>query len=113
MNSEANVNSINDALISVTDDIKYWVRLHRILFEVDLKIFNKCAQKVLFLSRSSANTNVVHVACASALNYLMQNLEPHSTRSIQKLLFTYPNDIASWAIFIAAFLPRFVIFSVI
>ncbi|CAL7935169.1 unnamed protein product [Xylocopa violacea] len=83
-------------------DVKYWIRLVRILFETDIKMFNTCAQKVLFLNRNIAIENVAHVACGLSLTSSM----PSSIRSVQKLLFAYPANIESWATFIATLLPR-------
>ena len=89
-------------------NVKYWTQLLRILLETDLQLFSRCAQKVLFLNRNIITENHAHVACALSFSCFMQNTGPTSIRSMQKLLFTYPANIESWAMFIAAFLSRFV-----
>lgn len=89
-------------------DVRYWKELLRILLETDLESFSRCAQKTLFLSRNTAAENVTHIACASFYSYCIQNSLPNSKRLLQKLLFTYPGNVESWATFIAACLSRFV-----
>ncbi|CAL7935450.1 unnamed protein product [Xylocopa violacea] len=93
---------LSKAIFMHPGDVKYWIRLVRILFETDIKMFNTCAQKVLFLNRNIAIENVAHVACGLSLTSSM----PSSIRSVQKLLFAYPANIESWATFIATLLPR-------
>ncbi|XP_017884078.1 tetratricopeptide repeat protein 37 [Ceratina calcarata] len=98
---------LSKAIFMYPGDVKYWIRLLRILLETDMEMFNKCARKTLFLSRSVASENVAHVACALSLSNFMQNYSYTTcVRSVQKLLFTYPGDIESWITFIAAFLSR-------
>ena len=87
-------------------NVKYWTILLRILLETDLQLFSRCAQKVLFLNRNIITENHAHVACALSFSCFMQNMGPASIRSLQKLLFTYPASIESWAMFIAGFLSR-------
>ncbi|XP_076666461.1 superkiller complex protein 3 isoform X1 [Andrena cerasifolii] len=105
-NTKSAVAILSKATFRHPGDVRYWVQLLKVLLQTDLQTFNKCAQKTLFLSRNIAGTNVIHVACASSLSYFAQNLDTNSSRSIQKLLFTYPSHVESWATFIAAFLPR-------
>ncbi|XP_076247155.1 superkiller complex protein 3 [Calliopsis andreniformis] len=106
-NIENAVATVSKTIFKYPGDIRCWVQLLRILFEVDLEVFNKCAQKVLFLSRNISNINNVHVTCTSYLNYFVQSTERNYTRAIQKLLFTYPSNVESWVIFVTTFLPRY------
>lgn len=71
-------------------------------------MFSKCAQKVLFLNKYITSENHAHVACALSYSYFMQNLVSANIIAMQKLVFTYPGNIESWAMFIAVFLSRFV-----
>ncbi|XP_033324509.2 superkiller complex protein 3 [Megalopta genalis] len=100
------VAKLSKAVINYPDDVKYWMQLLRILLEIDVQSFSRCAQKTLFLNRNIVNTNAVHVACASSFNYFAQTSVSDSIRSVQKLLFTYPDCVESWATFIVACLPR-------
>ncbi|XP_076474936.1 tetratricopeptide repeat protein 37 isoform X2 [Bombus vancouverensis nearcticus] len=85
-------------------NVKYWTILLRILLDTDLQLFSRCAQKVLFLNRNIITENHAHVACALSYSCFMLNMGPASIRSMQKLLFTYPASIESWAMFITGFL---------
>lgn len=95
-------------LFLLLGNVKYWTQLLRILLETDLQLFSRCAQKVLFLNRNIITENHAHVACALSFSCFIQNTGSTSIRSMQKLLFTYPGNIESWAMFTAAFLSRFV-----
>nr|XP_031849957.1 tetratricopeptide repeat protein 37 [Nomia melanderi] len=105
-NVKGAVTTLSKAIFKYPDDIRYWIRLLRLLLEIDTQSFNGCAQKALFLSKNVVNTNVVHLACASSFNYFAQTSLSDSIRSIQKVLFAYPDCIESWATFIVACLPR-------
>ncbi|XP_076296367.1 superkiller complex protein 3 [Lasioglossum baleicum] len=103
------VSTLSKAIFNYPDDVRYWIQLLRILLETDVHSFSRCAQKALFLNRNIVNTNAVHVACASSFNYFEESSvsDPRcSVRSAQKLLFTYPDSVESWATFIVACLPR-------
>ncbi|XP_076648879.1 superkiller complex protein 3 [Halictus rubicundus] len=100
------VSTLSKAILNYPDDVRYWIQLLRILLEIDIHSFSRCAQKALFLNRNIVNTNAVHVACASSFNYFVQSSLSDSVRSVQKLLFTYPDSVESWATFIVACLPR-------
>ncbi|KAF3430707.1 hypothetical protein E2986_08054 [Frieseomelitta varia] len=97
---------LSKAIFKYPGNVKYWTQLLRILLETDLQLFSRCAQKVLFLNRNIITENHAHVACALSFSCFIQNTGPTSIRSMQKLLFTYPANIESWAMFIAAFLSR-------
>ncbi|XP_034193237.1 superkiller complex protein 3 [Osmia lignaria lignaria] len=105
-NIKSAIATLSKAIFTYPGDVRYWKELLRILLETDLKSFSRCAQKTLFLSRNTATENVTHIACASFYSYCIQNSLPSSKRLLQKLLFTYPSDIESWATFIAACLSR-------
>ncbi|KZC12335.1 PREDICTED: tetratricopeptide repeat protein 37 [Dufourea novaeangliae] len=101
------VATLSKAIFKHPDDVRYWIRLLRILLEIDVQSFSKCAQKALFLRRNIVDVDIVHIACASSFNYFVETSMSDNTRSIQKLLFTYPGRIESWSTFVAAFLSRF------
>ncbi|XP_003703191.3 superkiller complex protein 3 [Megachile rotundata] len=105
-NIKSAIATLSKAIFTYPGDVRHWVRLLRILLETDLRTFSKCAQKTLFLSRSTATENVAHIACASFYSCYIKNSEPNNIRSLQKLLFTYPGNIESWATFIAVYLTR-------
>lgn len=101
------ISILSKAIFTYPGDVKYWIRLLRILLETDIEVFSKCARKTLFLNRNVAGENVAHVACALSLsNFMLEYDYATCIRSVQKLLFTYPGDIESWITFIAVFLSR-------
>ncbi|CAK9797777.1 Tetratricopeptide repeat protein 37 [Anthophora plagiata] len=99
--------TLSKAIFVYPDDVKRYMRLLRLLFETDLQTFSKCAEKVLYLSKNVPIEKVAHVACALAFSRFTQNSEQKNMRALQKLLFTYPGNIESWATFVAAFLWRY------
>lgn len=97
---------LSKAIFTHPSNVKNWIRLLRILLETNVHMFSKCAQKVLFLNKYITSENHANVACALSYSYFMQNLVPANIIAMQKLVFTYPGNIESWAMFIAVFLSR-------
>ncbi|OAD55842.1 Tetratricopeptide repeat protein 37 [Eufriesea mexicana] len=105
-NAKSAITNLSKSIHMYPDDVRYWVPLLRILQKTDLQTFSKCAQKVLRLNKDIATGHHPHVACALSINCFTQILIPKHIRSVQKLLFTYPGHVESWAMFIATFLSR-------
>ncbi|XP_015173707.1 PREDICTED: tetratricopeptide repeat protein 37 [Polistes dominula] len=89
------------------NDPNCWINLARILFDRNSEIFCRCSQKALYLRKLSSSKNIIHIACASILNNLITENFTDALRNIQKAIFQFPNQIESWATFIAVFLIRF------
>ncbi|XP_023290658.1 tetratricopeptide repeat protein 37 [Orussus abietinus] len=88
------------------DDTESWIGLVRILWEVGSSSLGSCAEKALFLGRNTSTLGVAHIACVSSLDKLPRGLSKEEIRSVQKTLFAFPGTVSSWALFIAALLPR-------
>lgn len=88
------------------NDVNCWLNLARVLFETDLMLFHKCAQRVLCLSRNSSLINIAHIACASALSILTTENAKNVLRSVQKTVFQFPNQIESWTSFITVLMTH-------
>ena len=94
-------------MCNIIDDVRYWMRLVRVLLlDKNLDVFHKCALTALTLSRNTTNADIVHVACASAYSHFGTK---EGLRQAQKNIFTYPNNVESWANLVAALLSRLVL----
>jgi len=103
--------SFYNEYVGIIDEVRYWVRLVRVLLlDKNLDIFHKCALTAMTLSRNTSMTDIVHVACASAYSHFGTK---EGLRQAQKNIFTYPNNVESWANLIAALLSRLELLSII
>ncbi|KAL0112836.1 hypothetical protein PUN28_012243 [Cardiocondyla obscurior] len=97
---------LTKAIFRHPSDVRYWVRLVRILMlDNNLCTFRKCALSALTISRNknTSMTDIVYVACASAYSHLGTK---EGLRQAQKNIFTYPNNVESWANLVAVLLNR-------
>lgn len=95
-------------MYKILDDVNCWINLAKVLFEVDLMSFRKCAEKALYLGGRSSSNNIVYVVCASALSALTTENVTNGLRSVQKAVFQFPNQVESWASFIAVLVTRYI-----
>lgn len=102
------INVLSKIAFTYPNDVNSWVNLARVLFEIDLMTFRKCAGKALYLEGRSSSNNIVYVACASALSVLTTENITHALRSVQKVVFQFPNQVESWASFIAVLVTRYI-----
>ncbi|XP_043250095.1 tetratricopeptide repeat protein 37 [Colletes gigas] len=103
-NIKSAIATLSKAIFKHPDDARYWIHLLRIISQIDLATFNRCAQKALFLSRNTVNTDVMQLACVSFFKYFAQSSTPASIKFIQKLLFAYPGNIENLITYVTPFL---------
>ncbi|XP_046833328.1 tetratricopeptide repeat protein 37 [Vespa crabro] len=108
-NNVANaINVLSKITFRYPNDVNCWINLARVLFEIDLTTFHKCAEKALYLSGRSSSNNIVYVVCASALSALTTENVTNALRNVQKAVFQFPNEVESWASFIAVLITRYI-----
>ncbi|KYM94057.1 PREDICTED: tetratricopeptide repeat protein 37 isoform X2 [Cyphomyrmex costatus] len=98
------IRTLIKAIFKHPNDVRYWVRLVQVLLlDKNLGGFHKYALTALTLSRNTTNTDIVHVACASAYSHFGTK---EGLRQAQKNVFTHPSNVESWANLVAALLNR-------
>lgn len=87
-------------------DERLWITLARFLLEIDTRAFRNCAQKGLVLGRKSNSQHTAQIACLKALSDLIDSRGREGTKSVLQAIHSFPANVESWSILIAALLPR-------
>ncbi|KAI4499739.1 hypothetical protein M0802_004995 [Mischocyttarus mexicanus] len=98
---------LSNLIYKFPSDPSCWINLARVLFDVNSEMFHICVQKALYLRKISSSKIIIHIACASILNNLITENFTDALRNIQKAIFQFPNQIESWATFIAVLVIQY------